>query len=488
MSRRVATKPLDPDALKAADEAVDPYTKGRKIRGSQEELRKAWMEAYIQAGGQVVTTEPRGKEPDEPCENCPDKRLTVRLVSMEYRSDHNVLKNRETNWSNKKIKYPTPDWMVGRENPISHSMAIDGFIYHGSDPLDNVRNKNLSVELQLQISPPGAPSEHARIVGKFRGTTMFEKELRLIPGTRIMKLKMTSNRGVGRRIMAGTLAFDWFIVTPTSYTKFTPLGTATNDVYVTFGTPMDEGRINEDGVTLRRMRAAVDWVGRSQTNDHLDILGDLFGQFHRYVLGVYSLTPAEQKELDKDTDTKKALGDADWPEYLGRGWGAWPIVDFEKWGAECQAICRLIRGMLRQLGSPAKVELRYVSADFSDPETPVIRQRAGDTTGPDPDKRYALADAPVTVGRTYWPPKAGEMAEVGWNRFEAYLRYSYKHRVDKERWYGGGVARPLAEGTNPLHVFKAVVEYEFVTRKVTVGGKTKTQWGRKVTGAHNYSP
>ena len=484
MARRMATKPLDPDALKAADDAVDPYTGGRKIRGSQEELRKAWMDAYIKAGGQVVTTEPRGKEPDEPCENCPHKRLTVRLFSLEYRSDHRVLKNRKGDWKDKGSKYLTPHWMVGRENVISHSMVSTGTLYHAADPIKAQPDKKLTVVLQLQIGPPGAPSEAGVIVGKLGSKTMFHKKLTLIPSAKPVKVKMTSTAGVVRRIMAGKLAFEWSLASQTSYPTWTPLGTSKNEVYMTFGTPVDEGRIREDGVTLRRMKAAVHWVGRLRTNDHLKILKALFGQFDRYVLGVQTLTPTEQKELDKDPDTKKALGDEDWPSF-GRNWGAWSIVDFEKWGAECQAICRLIRGILRQLGSPAKIELLHVNADFSDPETPVVRPRGSDNTGPNPDRRYELADAPVTIGRTYWPPKAGEKAEVGWNRLEAYLRFSYKDGVDKACWYGGGVGL-LAEGTNPLHVFSAIAELEMVSRKITVGGNTKTQWGKKVTNAHNY--
>ena len=68
---RVAEKPLDPDAVAAADAAVAPDTGGRPLRMDETELRAKWIDAYEAAGGKVRTVESNGSKPDDTCESCP---------------------------------------------------------------------------------------------------------------------------------------------------------------------------------------------------------------------------------------------------------------------------------------------------------------------------------------------------------------------------------------------------------------------------------
>lgn len=55
MSDRRATRPLNVEAVKAANAAVAKETGGRPLTMGSEDaaLRKKWMDAYIAAGGQL---------------------------------------------------------------------------------------------------------------------------------------------------------------------------------------------------------------------------------------------------------------------------------------------------------------------------------------------------------------------------------------------------------------------------------------------------
>ena len=70
--------------------------------------------------------------------------------------------------------------------------------------------------------------------------------------------------------------------------------------------------------------------------------------------------------------------------------------------------------------------------------------------------------------------------DVGWNSFEAYLRYRHTESAsDKSRWDGGGVGEH--EG-NLIHVFWGMAEYTTGTEEI---------WGqaisyRLITRVHEY--
>ena len=67
MSDRRATRPLNVEAVKAANAAVAAETGGRPLSMGPEDtaLRKKWMDAYIAAGGKSETVNSGGKKPGE---------------------------------------------------------------------------------------------------------------------------------------------------------------------------------------------------------------------------------------------------------------------------------------------------------------------------------------------------------------------------------------------------------------------------------------
>jgi hypothetical protein len=75
MSYRRAKRPLDPDAVQAANEelwAAHPELNRRQLtmRPEDGDLRKEWMDAYVAAGGEVEEPKPP-KAPGDPVVPCP---------------------------------------------------------------------------------------------------------------------------------------------------------------------------------------------------------------------------------------------------------------------------------------------------------------------------------------------------------------------------------------------------------------------------------
>src|SRR4030095_8807848 len=90
-----ATKPLDPEAVKAADAAVG----GRKLGTGPEDAadREKWMGAYKKAGGKGEPIEQSGKAPGGTVLTCPAKHiLAVKLVSVTFTTDHGLLTDKFT--------------------------------------------------------------------------------------------------------------------------------------------------------------------------------------------------------------------------------------------------------------------------------------------------------------------------------------------------------------------------------------------------------
>jgi len=83
---RRAKRPLNPDAVAAADRAIAAETGGRSLTlgPSDAALRKKWMDAYIAAGGQCEPVKKGGKKPGDSTQPCPGKREQQEQAIAEY--------------------------------------------------------------------------------------------------------------------------------------------------------------------------------------------------------------------------------------------------------------------------------------------------------------------------------------------------------------------------------------------------------------------
>ena len=181
-----------------------------------------------------------------------------------------------------------------------------------------------------------------------------------------------------------------------------------------------------DGVTLRRMRTAMAWVEPSGTLNPHEIVVGIRKRFKKYTL-------VGDQRID---------GKYKHPSYLNNyEGGAWPMVDYMDSSGECQAMCRLQHGILRQLGfavSDVYVVWAEPGTDHgSTAQEGKLREDDG-TKGLGPGngsrdgQRAFLVDDRVEVGKSY-----STTTGPGLNRYEACLVVKDTGET-LTTYYGGG--------------------------------------------------
>jgi hypothetical protein len=204
-------------------------------------------------------------------------------------------------------------------------------------------------------------------------------------------------------------------------------------LYVTMSRPRDDeqGRTQEDGVTVKRMDRAVSWVAPLKTLKPHAIVRALMAKFPFYSLKPSTKVPRRFHH----------------PTYFNVEGGAWAMSDYVEETGECQAIVRLVRAILRQLGVPGEARALVV---WADPEVEGGKKavtaywdqnpRAGlDRMKIVNGKRWfaTLLDSEVVEGATY--PASHTLVNgrpsPGFNRYEACLEFTHEGVT---RQYGGG--------------------------------------------------
>lgn len=407
MSNRRARKPIDPDAARAADEAIASETGGRPLTmGPEDEaLREKWMDAYIANGGKLKgdKAKPGRKpkpDPTDPVEPCPKRLEWIRLVSLEYKTDHRLIKDEESDWTNTGNLYPTPHWKEGMDeaHPITHNM-----------------DEKVELKLVFEAGPDGACAESGDILGIGPDGIQFKSPATFAPGT--LSLRLKSDRKLPREVTDYYLFIDWSVKTPpASYS-----GTTGGWCYLTMDDPKDKRQI-EDGVTRKRVAKAVTLVREAESLHPHTIVGYLMDLFPFYTLEREALVPNELKH----------------PSFFNTKGGAWHMADYLDISGECQAIVRFVRGVLHQVGCPGEAETMVVWADPDIERGARVLQRPGTPITLHRHKkqvngiwwRPGLADRdPVSVGSKFTTD------EMGINMYEACLRFTHGGET---KYYGGG--------------------------------------------------
>ncbi len=236
------------------------------------------------------------------------------------------------------------------------------------------------------------------------------------------------------------------------------LGTSgRHTVFVTFGPPRKEGEV-EDGASVQRMQEATRRIRGIGPCNYPKLLHKLFKTFSGYALEGTSLSQEERAEIQQNPQLEEYMRAVDWPRFLHSAkygsperaatlkeqGGAWPLADLERFRGECQAIIFFIRGVVMQVGLPGTIEVKYVTADCNRPGEAIICDSHCAPRG-EGEGEYALVDRPVVANRLYGTYDS----RVGFNKFEAYMRYRYtRNGQNRQSWYGGGIARNMDEPQN----------------------------------------
>jgi hypothetical protein len=290
--------------------------------------------------------------------------------------------------------------------------------------------------------------------------------------------------------------------------------TGRHRLYVTHGTPVPGGEPlvtpfgadpppKEDGITEKRMNAAVDLIERAwrysiaqpseappDRNDPHLIARAIMSYVPGYTL---SEPPPGSTTPDEYALLKDTFGH---PAYFKSPGGAWPIYDHPKALAECQAIVRFARGILMQAGVPGEAAFVVVYADADGPAGPeralvdsviprdsdsskyrLIENRMTLAAGLNRDSLRIhngvpqtpwLADSIVEEPRPSYPNPEPVRNGTVLNKFEACMRFTHNGLV---RFYGGGIQFKTFE--TPQRVIRC---FKQLVWTIPVGNPKSPDW------------
>jgi len=424
----------------------------RHIR-SEVEISRKLADVFLRSGGfvrplkaslAVAPAEPAAPPPaKEPAKAASPHEVPlseVKILEITFLSDHQKLKDYSKDWKNLGRRFPKPEWRPGASSPISHSV-----------------DKKVSLKIKFEAGPPEGRTQFGTLRGKGPGHFTFESTRRSIAaGENVLTLECP--KGLPLQILKREERIDWSLRLEQDGTLGG--GTTAHVIYCTYSDPQDDRKgYQEDGVTLKRMEQAVEWAGEVDTMDSHRLVELLMGTFQSYSLAESKDVPAPYKH----------------PHYLNLEGGAWPMAEFRKPG-ECQAIVRLVMGVIRQLGLPGQSDAVLV---YAHPDAPmvtkvdILNQGIGLRSVPAPPDApmwlAALTDKPVEEGKVY-PPSHSRLPDgslsPGFNAFEACLKFTDSGET---RFYAGGagikfsVDQVLNECFHQLVWFRRVAHPKYLT-------------------------
>ncbi|MFS8067533.1 MAG: hypothetical protein ACMG6S_14315, partial [Byssovorax sp.] len=420
--------------------------------------------------------------------NAVRKKVTaLRVERLAFLTDHGLLTNKVGEKA---------DWKSGGKRYVTLEGGAHWKPAAGkSFPASVTKGTTLQIDLELSVGVTDTDPMEGTIQGEPSGGgsspepfLQFEGKL-VVGGDTKVKLSLTAKGPLPDEIVElGARSIAWKVTLAGE--TFDLGSTGPHRFYLTYGTP-DPGGLPmptpfgpqaapvEDGITEKRMSAAVALthemlqqadglvdpdtnLPRDRNDPHV-IVEMLFRKFTTYT-------------LLRD----KSLAVFNHPSYFNNLGGAWPMAQFFNETGECQAIVRLIRAVLMQIGCPgdAKHVVVFATVDVDNGATAL----EDDITPPDSDKtKYRLGvngkmqvfgglerdkirfvkikgvNRPVVLGLADQLVDPGNVLEARTvlNAYEACLKFTFGGKM---RYYGGGVpGSAFTSALEVLHVFASLV-------------------------------
>src|SRR6185503_1914015 len=140
---------------------------------------------------------------------------SISLLSLTFKSDHALLKDYTADWKDGGARFLKPEWTPARQHPISHTM-----------------DKQVTVELELEVGPPDACQETGILRGEGPDSMVFEKKGVTFKAGKF-KLQLTSDQKVPKKIQELVFQVNW----STQGTSAALSATTSNVMYSTMDTP-----------------------------------------------------------------------------------------------------------------------------------------------------------------------------------------------------------------------------------------------------------
>jgi Domain of unknown function (DUF4157) len=321
------------------------------------------------------------------------------LRSLDFVSDHAVMRDNSKDWSNEGTAFPQPDWAINkkgktRSSSISHTMG-----------------RQMEIDLGFDVWPATADTATATITGKGSSPFLDFDVTKTMSGGIGKTQHMTSANKLPNEVAAfPDQSIDWKIKWG-SWEH--PIGTTGPfDIYATVDKPMKPG-----AVTTKRMAKAVEMVSVAPTLDPHDVVKDVMSTWTEFNLDVKY--PDNEWDLAADMET----------------------------GAQCIDIVRFVQSVIGTVGLPGLAEAVIIWAQPTAPTT-AVETPWGDRGGMDP--RLGL-----------FPGFPGQPSWTAWlldgnfrpNNYEAALKLTHG---GKTKYYPGGVSAVFDNPDDVLTVFNCL--------------------------------
>jgi hypothetical protein len=346
------------------------------------------------------------KCPDGGVQPCNCKPITaIKLLSVEFVSDHKLLKDYNADWEDGGARFPKPEWTPGAQHPISHTM-----------------DKEVEVKVTIEVEPSDACPETGTLRGEAPGGLVFEKTgVSFKPGKQTIQIK--SDKKLEKKIQELDFSVDWS--TPGTSVSISPTKTS-NIIFVTMDTPTTPAA--RPGITLKRMRHSVKAAGGAGSLDPHKIVKHVMSKWSSFNLSVVY-------------DNAWELGD---DKRYTSGPNAGDLI-----GADCQTIVRHTDKIIKMVGCPGVAEFIVVWAKVPTPTTG--EENPAYTPNMSNPKQWYNSHRPFNAARAKWRATLVDHGG-GQNRYEACLKFEHG---GVKKYYAGGVGQ-LDNANEVIKVFKTM--------------------------------
>lgn len=261
-----------------------------------------------------------------------------KVLRLTFKTDHHSMTDNNSDWQNTGSVFPKPEWTYGK----------------ASSPISHTKNQKVLVEVDFEVNPTNADETDADVTGTAAfGSLVFTATKQKFKGG-VITVTAESTAPLPDLVEKLTGDIKWSVNT-TKDGVFDAGASWGHTIYVTMDTPISvAGR--EAGITQYRMEKSVALVqGTGKATAPWTAAPSAI------VLSLMGLIP--DYRLVADPAVNNARPGVSHPDYFNSMGGAWNIADFISAAAECQAIVRFFRAVIKQVGCPGTALIMLIYAD-----------------------------------------------------------------------------------------------------------------------------
>jgi|HubBroStandDraft_4_1064222.scaffolds.fasta_scaffold00692_5 hypothetical protein len=373
----------------------------------------------------------------------PKKIISIKALRLTFKTDHHVMTDNNTDWENTGSVFAKPEWTYG--NP--------------SKPISHTKNQKVVVSVDFEVNPSNADPIDGVVTGTATfGSVVFAAASQSFNGGSVT-VQAESTGPLPDLVQELTGDVRWSVKTKDqTYDAGASWG---HTIYVTMDTPVSvSGR--EAGITQKRMDKSVSLVqgtGKA-TAPWADAPQGIVNSLMSTISG-YTLLP--------DPAVNNARPGVNHPAFFNSIGGAWNIADFISNSAECQAIVRFFRAVIKQVGCPGTAQIMLVYADPTVNNGNTVLEDDFETTANGglhhvPNQTFngqncfaALLDADpgTSPGKMFDSNRTGRLPGIGCNAFEACMKFTDPGGTTK--YYPGGTSGGVMNSKEQvINVFQAL--------------------------------